>query len=133
MNRSAHGCRGAVAAGLSALFGLGLLAVDLKPAAADPPPWAPAHGWRRKHGDDGYRSRYYRHRDDDDNDYRYSRHYRYRDDDDYSSNRRYRYRYSRPYNGRLSYRTRYRRSVRDYDGDGVRNSRDRHPYDARRR
>jgi surface antigen len=45
------------------------------PALADPPPWAPAHGWRDKHD-----------RDDDDGDDREEHHRRHRDDDD----RRYR-------------------------------------------
>ncbi|HEX7967134.1 MAG TPA: RT0821/Lpp0805 family surface protein [Stellaceae bacterium] len=41
------------------------------PALADPPPWAPAHGWRDKHDrdDDHWREkRHGHHRDDDDDD-----------------------------------------------------------------
>ena len=42
------------------------------PAAADPPDWAPAHGWRAHHhhedDEDGYRPR---HREDDDGEYDY--------------------------------------------------------------
>jgi surface antigen len=41
-------------------------------ALADPPPWAPAHGWRDKHDrdDDEWREHHRRHRHgDDDNDY----------------------------------------------------------------
>lgn len=30
------------------------LAIPTVPAAADPPPWAPAHGWRAKHGYSSY-------------------------------------------------------------------------------
>jgi surface antigen len=36
--------------GLTGLFLTGLLAMAVSfPAPADPPPWAPAHGWRKKH------------------------------------------------------------------------------------
>ncbi|MGE5723044.1 MAG: glycine zipper 2TM domain-containing protein [Sphingomonadales bacterium] len=45
------------------------LAAPLGPAAADPPPWAPAHGYRAKHG--GYGALYY-----PDPYYRPGRHYR---------------------------------------------------------
>lgn len=31
---------------------LAAVALPIVPVAADPPPWAPAHGWRAKHGDD---------------------------------------------------------------------------------
>src|SRR2546423_5982269 len=37
--------------------------IPLGPALADPPPWAPAHGWRAKHGDKkayNYQDRDYR-------------------------------------------------------------------------
>lgn len=39
-------------ASLSAALAAFTLSTAL-PAAADPPPWAPAHGYRAKHGDDG--------------------------------------------------------------------------------
>ncbi|HEY9567680.1 MAG TPA: hypothetical protein VIR38_06290, partial [Thalassobaculum sp.] len=42
-----------------------LLTLTVAPAGtayADPPPWAPAHGWRAKH-DDGRRHRHHRDRD----------------------------------------------------------------------
>jgi outer membrane lipoprotein SlyB len=42
---------------------LAALAIPAAPVLADPPDWAPAHGWRHHHGDDydGYRAqRYYR-------------------------------------------------------------------------
>lgn len=37
-------------------------ALPAVPAAADPPDWAPAHGWREKHGHDRFEDdrRYYR-------------------------------------------------------------------------
>ncbi|MGH8583853.1 MAG: RT0821/Lpp0805 family surface protein [Gammaproteobacteria bacterium] len=62
--------------------GLGLMLVPLA-ALADPPPWAPAHGYRNKHYDQ-YRY-YYREDDDSDDDssggyrHRYRRYYPYRD------------------------------------------------------
>ena len=31
-----------------------IMAVTAVPAFGDPPPWAPAHGWRNKHGDIRY-------------------------------------------------------------------------------
>lgn len=31
---------------------------EYRHTAGGPPPWAPAHGWRRKHGDGGYRDEY---------------------------------------------------------------------------
>ena len=38
------------------------IAAPIAPASADPPPWAPAHGWRAKHGGEGlyYPDQYYR-------------------------------------------------------------------------
>ena len=49
--------------------------LPLSAAFADPPPWAPAHGWRDKHDrdDDDWRERerhHRRHHHDDDDDYR---------------------------------------------------------------
>ncbi len=57
--------RRAKALGLMVLLSLGLLATCQPPASADPPPWAPAHGWRRKHEGWrwGYRSWRWRDRD----------------------------------------------------------------------
>ena len=46
-----------------------MLAIPAAPALADPPPWAPAHGYRDKH--DNYRGDYYR--TSDRRDYRTSR------------------------------------------------------------
>src|SRR5690606_36055831 len=45
-----------------------LLTLTVAPAGtayADPPPWAPAHGWRAKH-DDGHRHQHHRHHRDRD-------------------------------------------------------------------
>ncbi|HKW55429.1 MAG TPA: glycine zipper 2TM domain-containing protein [Stellaceae bacterium] len=59
----------------AAVIGL-LFAVSSLPlsaAFADPPPWAPAHGWRDKHDrDDDWRDhhRHHHHDEDDDDDYR---------------------------------------------------------------
>ncbi|OSQ43962.1 RT0821/Lpp0805 family surface protein [Thalassospira sp. MCCC 1A01428] len=36
------------------IFALGLSGVFVSPAQADPPPWAPAHGYRAKGGPDGH-------------------------------------------------------------------------------
>ncbi|MDX1423908.1 MAG: RT0821/Lpp0805 family surface protein [Kiloniellales bacterium] len=47
-----------VASGLFAVLVAGAAA----PVAADPPPWAPAHGWRAKH-DDRYDDKHYHKRD----------------------------------------------------------------------
>lgn len=49
MTRTSALRAGAVAAGLA--FGMALQ--PTAPAFADPPPWAPAHGWRAQHYDDG--------------------------------------------------------------------------------
>lgn len=56
--------RVAVAA-LAALFAASLW--PAAPARADPPPWAPAHGWRAKHG---HKHKHHHHDEDDDDDYR---------------------------------------------------------------
>ncbi len=59
------------AAAVALLFAAASLPVS--PALADPPPWAPAHGWRDKHDrdDDHWRERrHHRHDEDDDDDYR---------------------------------------------------------------
>jgi surface antigen len=61
------------AAAIALLFAASSL--PLSAALADPPPWAPAHGWRDKHDrddDDHERGRHHRHHHDegDDDDYR---------------------------------------------------------------
>ncbi len=60
------------AAAIALLFAASSL--PLSAALADPPPWAPAHGWRDKHDrdDDQWRERHHRHHhdEDDDDDYR---------------------------------------------------------------
>lgn len=116
-------------AGGIALAALGLMAFDLAPAAADPPSWAPAHGYRR-------------HRDRDWN--RYSTRRRYNNRYDYGRYDNYgygRYGYNRYDYGRYGTRGRSgdldgdgipNRRDRDRDGDGVRNDRDDHPSDWRR-
>jgi len=116
-------------AGGIALAGLGLMAFDLSPAAAKPPSWAPAHGYRRKHGDDSYR--YSTRRNYGDRYYNSGRYY----DDRYYSGGRY---YGTGIGGRRIYGDidgdgiRNRRD-RDRDGDGIPNRRDRHPDNPRRR
>src|SRR5690242_5192708 len=60
----------------------------LSAAFADPPPWAPAHGWRDKHDhdDDAWREHHRGHQhDEDDDDWRehHRRHHDEDDDDDY--------------------------------------------------
>jgi surface antigen len=61
MNKLPH-----AAALVALLFAISTVAVS--PALADPPPWAPAHGWRDKHDrdDDNYRQERRHHRDRDD-------------------------------------------------------------------
>lgn len=54
--------------GLAVGFSLG--APDFAPAYADPPPWAPAHGYRAKHKHRDHDRGHRRHDDDDDDDER---------------------------------------------------------------
>lgn len=120
-------------AGGIALAGLGLLAFDLAPAAAQPPYWAPARGYRR-HNDTGW-NRYstYRRRD-----YGYGDRYynggRYYDSSRYSGGRYYGTRGgTRGEYGDLDGDGIINRRDWDRDGDGVPNRRDDHPSDRRRR
>jgi surface antigen len=48
--------------------GLAVSSWHAAPALADPPPWAPAHGWRDKHDRDDEDRRQWRHHHDDDED-----------------------------------------------------------------
>src|SRR5690606_17485339 len=41
-----------VRSGMAALLALGLVSGNMGSAFADPPPWAPAHGYRHKHKHD---------------------------------------------------------------------------------
>src|SRR5688500_281386 len=132
--------RGRMVLGLSAVLGLGLLAVDLKPAAAEPPSHAKAHGYRRKH--DSYNARYSPSRHRSSGSYRSGSRYndRYsgsRYNDRYSGSRyndrysgsRYKDRYDDRYTG-----SRYNDRYSDYDDDRYsRSSRygSRGGYDAR--
>src|SRR5438093_4254174 len=56
-------CRRRVRSGIAALtlVVFAVSAIPVTPAFADPPPWAPAHGWRAKHGDK--KAYYYQDRD----------------------------------------------------------------------
>ena len=49
-------CRHRLRSGIAALTLVVFTAstIPLGPAMADPPPWAPAHGWRAKHGQERY-------------------------------------------------------------------------------
>jgi hypothetical protein len=92
--------------GASAVLALGVLAAELSPAFAKPPPHAPAHGYRRKHESGSDRSDYSRRYDRDD--------YRRSDGRVFES--------GRVVNDR---RRRVRaHSANDIDGDGIRNDRD---------
>jgi surface antigen len=62
----------------AAVLGFGLAAA---PAIAEPPSWAPAHGWRAKHGHD-----HHRHAREYEYEYEYESEYE-RDDDDYYDDR----------------------------------------------
>lgn len=48
---------------------VGFAAATISPAWADPPPWAPAHGYRAKHGHGHHRDDDYRYRDGRGHDY----------------------------------------------------------------
>lgn len=116
-------------AGGIALVGLGLLAFDLAPAAAAPPSWAPARGYRRDRDRDSYR---YSRRNRD----RYSGRYndRYYNSGRYNRGRYYGGQYGifgRP--GDLDGDGIPNRRDRDRDGDGVPDRRDDHPANPRRR
>src|SRR5690348_5994758 len=50
-------------AGLSLLAAGAMCAANITVAYADPPPWAPAHGWRDKHDDDHDEHRHKHHHD----------------------------------------------------------------------
>lgn len=52
-------------AGLSLLAGAALCLANVTIAYADPPPWAPAHGWRDKHDDDHDHDHKRKHRHDE--------------------------------------------------------------------
>jgi surface antigen len=67
-----------------ALFTLGSLGTLAPTAIAEPPSWAPAHGWRAKHGHDhGHRHKHKRKYE-----YEVEREYEYEYDDDYYEDRR---------------------------------------------
>jgi hypothetical protein len=111
-------------AGGVALAGLGLLMFDLTPAAARPPDWAPARGYRRRHDNGNHRyNRYNRYNRN--NRYRYNR-YRYNPYGTYGTYGRY----GRP--GDLDGDGIPNPRDRDRDGDGVPDRRDDHPADRRR-